>query len=47
MSKRKLSKADYSALNKGRTVVTSYPKGGYRAQLRMSKGPRAQKGRRQ
>lgn len=49
MSRKKLSKADYAALNKGQ-VIRSYPAGGGgRAQLRMpgppAKLPRKKGGR--
>jgi hypothetical protein len=46
MSRKKLSKSDYAALNKGQ-VVRSYPAklGGGRAQLRMQGPPSARRGR--
>lgn len=42
MSRKKLSKSDYAALNAGRPV-TVLPPGGGRAQLRMQGPPRTRK----
>ncbi len=44
MSRRKLSPADYRALNVGR-VIRSYPAGSNRAQVRVSR-PNPRKGKR-
>lgn len=45
MSRRKLTPADYRALNAGR-VIRSYPAGSNRAQVRVSTGKPRPKGNR-